>query len=425
MKSRYLLIFSLLLSGVASSANLFDLYQQALKTDPEWLAAQSTEKASAEAYPQALSYLLPNASVTSTYTDSYKDVGDTNSRLNSLVINQRLFNLGSFAGLSQADLNTEKAKVVLRDEADALKLRVTERYFDVLTAQDGVTFAEAEEKALARQLDQAKLRLEVGLIPITDVLEVQARFDTSVAATIAARNELDSALESLKTVVGPDVDNSLPVMKSDAEFLALDPASIDEWSDLAMQNNAALAQARLNVEIADKQVDIKRSGHFPSLDLKGTVNRYDGQDSATLVDNESVAITLTVPLFAGGLTSSETAEASHSYEAAKSALELSRRETMRAVRDAYRGTQAAMSRVKALKAAEESAQSALNSVEQGLTVGTRTIVDVLDAQSNWYKARRDYAQARYDYVINVLSLQRTAGSLNDASIERVNAMLAE
>jgi outer membrane protein len=302
---------------------------------------------------------------------------------------------------------------------------VTERYFDVLTAQDGVTFAEAEEKALSRQLDQAKLRLEVGLIPITDVLEVQARFDTSVAATIAARNELDSALESLKTVVGPDVDNSLPVMKADAEFLTLDPASMDEWSDLAMQNNAALAQARLNVEIADKQVDIKRSGHFPSLDLKGTVNRYDGQDSATLVDNESVAITLTVPLFAGGLTSSESAAASYSFEAAKSALELSRRETMRAVRDAYRGTQAAMSRVKALKAAEESAQSALNSVEQGLTVGTRTIVDVLDAQSNWYKARRDYAQARYDYVINVLSLQRTAGNLSDASIERVNAMLAE
>ena len=425
MKSRYLLIFSLLLSGVASSANLFELYQQALKADPEWLAAQSTEKASAEAYPQALSYLLPNASVTSTYTDSYKDAGDTNSRLDSLVINQRLFNLGSFAGLSQADLQTEKAKVVLRDEADALKLRVTERYFDVLTAQDGVTFAEAEEKALSRQLDQAKLRLEVGLIPITDVLEVQARFDTSVAATIAARNELDSALESLKTVVGPDVDNSLPVMKADAEFLTLDPASMDEWSDLAMQNNAALSQARLNVEIADKQVDIKRSGHFPSLDLKGTVNRYDGQDSATLVDNESVAITLTVPLFAGGLTSSESAEASYSYEAAKSALELSRRETMRAVRDAYRGTQAAMSRVKALKAAEESAQSALNSVEQGLTVGTRTIVDVLDAQSNWYKARRDYAQARYDYVINVLNLQRTAGNLSDASIERVNAMLAE
>ena len=425
MKSRYLLIFSLLLSGVASSANLLELYQQALKSDPEWLAAQSTEKASAEAYPQALSYLLPNASVTSTYTDSYKDTGDTNSRLDSLVINQRLFNLGSFAGLSQADLQTEKAKVVLRDEADALKLRVTERYFDVLTAQDGVTFAEAEEKALARQLDQAKLRLEVGLIPITDVLEVQARFDTSVAATIAARNELDSALESLKTVVGPDVDNSLPVMKGDAEFLALDPASMDEWSDLAMQNNATLAQARLNVEIADKQVDIKRSGHFPTLDLQGKVNRYDGQDSATLVDNESVAITLTVPLFAGGLTSSESAEASYSYEAAKSALELSRRETMRAVRDAYRGTQAAMSRVKALKAAEESAQSALNSVEQGLTVGTRTIVDVLDAQSNWYKARRDYAQARYDYVINVLSLQRTAGNLSDASIERVNAMLAE
>jgi outer membrane protein len=180
----------------------------------------------------------------------------------------------------------------------------------------------------------------------------------------------------------------------------------------------------LNVEIADKQVDIKRSGHFPTLDLKGSVNRYEGAE-ANQVDNESVAITLTVPLFAGGLTSSESAEASYSYEAAKSALELSRRETMRAVRDAYRGTQAAMSRVKALKAAEESAQSALNSVEQGLTVGTRTIVDVLDAQSNWYKARRDYAQARYDYVINVLSLQRTAGNLSDASIERVNAMLAE
>jgi len=424
MKSRYLLIFSLLLSGMASSANLLELYQQALKADPEWLAAQSTEKASAEAYPQALSYLLPNATVTSTYTDSYKDTGDTNSRLDSLVINQRLFNLGSFAGLSQADLKTDKAKIVLRDEADALKLRVTERYFDVLTAQDGVTFAEAEEKALSRQLDQAKLRLEVGLIPITDVLEVQARFDTSVAATIAARNELDSALESLKTVVGPDVNNSLPVMKADAEFLTLDPASMDEWSDLAMQNNAALAQARLNVEIADKQVDIKRSGHFPTLDLKGSFNRYEGAE-ANQVDNESVAITLTVPLFAGGLTSSESAEASYSYEAAKSALELSRRETMRAVRDAYRGTQAAMSRVKALKAAEESAQSALNSVEQGLTVGTRTIVDVLDAQSNWYKARRDYAQARYDYVINVLSLQRTAGNLSDASIERVNAMLAK
>jgi len=424
MQSCSSLIFRLSLSGAASPGTLLELSQQALQADPEWLAAQSTEKASAEAYPQALSYLLPNASVTSTYTDTHQD-GNTSSRSDKLEITQSLFNLGSFAGLSQADLKTEKAKVVLRDEADALKLRVTERYFDVLTAQDGVTFAEAEEKALARQLDQAKLRLEVGLIPITDVLEVQARFDTSVAATIAARNELDSALESLKTVVGPDVNNSLPVMKPDAEFLTLDPASMDEWSDLAIQNNVDLVQARLNLEIADKELDIKRSGHFPSLNLIGTVNRYDGQDSQNVLNNETIALKLTVPLFAGGLTSSESRAASYSYEAAKSDLELSRRETMRAVRDAYRGTQAAMSRVKALKAAEESAQSALNSVEQGLTVGTRTIVDVLDAQSSWYKARRDLSEERYNYVISVLKLQRTAGNLSDASIERVNAMLAE
>ena len=416
------------------AADLLGLYQQAKQSDPQIREARANRNAGQEARPQAMAGLLPSVNLSGDLTYTHKDilssptaalVGSSQYASNSLALSlvQPLFRKDRLVALEQSGDRVRQADAQLQAARQGLILRVAQSYFGVLSAKDDLTFAETEKKAISRQLDQAQQRFDVGLVAITDVHEAQARFDQARAAEISAQNEVDNAMEALREIVA-DAGSALAGLRDEVPLVPPAPSDIDAWSQTALQNNPQVLVARLASRIAEKDVEAKRAGHYPSLDLVGSLSRSRVEDNfGNDVDNAALGVQLSVPFYAGGAVDSATRQASYQYEAAREALETERRAVRRQVRDAYLGVQTSISRVKALAATERSAQSALEATEAGFEAGTRTLVDVLNSQRDLFRAKRDFAQARYNYVLNTLSLLQAAGTLAEEDLSRVNAWL--
>ncbi len=429
MKKKLMIAMGALLLPLASQAeDLLGLYQKAAESDPVIRAAQATRDATRLAEPLARASLLPNVSLSGRLDYNRQDPAGAPSdsyRSDSLTLNlvQPLFRKDRSVSLEQAKEQVKQADADYAAAKQALILRVAEAYFGVLSARENLVFAEAEKKAIARQLEQAKERFEVGLVAITDVHEAQARYDQSKANVITARNEVDNAVEALRQIVA-DTEGDLDDLKEVLPLVPPEPASLDEWSELALKNNPTLLSARLEAEVARKNIELQRAGHYPSLDLVGSLGHSDSNASSGRdVDTGVIGLQLALPIYSGGAVVTGTRQAAHQFTAAQENFDAKRREVVRQVRDAYRGIQAAISRVGALKATVRSALSALEATEAGFEAGTRTLVDVLNSQRDLFRARRDYAQARYDYVLSTLRLLNAAGTLSEEDVRRVNAWL--
>ncbi len=348
---------------------------------------------------------------------------DFATRNAAVQVTQPLYRKDRFIQLEQAEDQVAQADVDYTTAEQELILRVSQAYFGVLSAHDTLAFAGAEKTAIERQLDQAKQRFEVGLIAITGVHEAQARYDQARADEISAQNSLDNALESLLEITGESAA-PLALMKRDIAMDPPTPASLDEWSATALANNPGIVSARYDADIARKQIQLQRAGHHPSIDLVGSYG-LARSDSVfgTDVDTGTIGIQLSLPLYSGGGVMAATRQARFQFEAAQEVLEQRRRAVQTQVRNAYRGVVSSISRVEALAAAQVSAQSALEATEAGFEVGTRTLVDVLDGQRDLFRAKRDFAQSRYDYVLNTLSLLQAAGTLNAEDVAAVNNWL--
>ena len=423
---------ALLLAGcqVAMGEDLLQLYQRAQQNDPQIRAARATRLAAGQAKPIARAGLLPNLSAGGNVDYNNRDVkGGSDSSYTSrdaaLSVTQPLYRRDRLIRLDQADDQIAQAEANLQLAEQALRLRVAQAYFGVLAAQDNLTFSEAEKEAIARQLDQAKRRFEVGLIAITGVHEAQARYDASRANVITVRNQLDNAFEVLREIVGGEVDNLLK-LEDPIPLTMPVPADLGHWTQVALDNNPAVVAARYQLAVAREEIEVQRSGHYPSLDLVGSYglsrNSFTGAGSSD-VDSASIGVQLAVPLYAGGGVSAATTQARFNSEAARENLEQQQRSASRQVRDSYRGMEASISRVEALKAGTVSAASALEATQAGFDVGTRTLVDVLNAQSELFRSERDYAQSRYDYVLNLLLLKQAAGTVSGEDLAKVNAWL--
>lgn len=419
----------------AASAGATDLaaaYQMAGNNDPALRGARATRDANLEAKPLAQAQLRPSVALTGDASYNYRDVyqsplGASDDSFVSgdaaLQLTQPLYRKDLTIQLAQAEDQVSKAAVDYAVAEQDLIVRVTEAYFGVLSAQDTLTFAEANVKAIARQLDQAKQRFEVGLIAITDVNEAQARYDQSRADAIIARNDLDNAVESLREITN-EATGPLARLKPGVPLDPPQPPSLDEWTELALGNNPGVISARYDADIAKKQIELRDAGDSPTLDLVGSYGlSRTGADSGTDANNAVIGLQLNVPLYTGGGVAAGTRQARFQYEAAQELLEQRRRAVQTQVRNAFRGVNASISRVRALEAAEVSAKSALEATEAGFEVGTRTLVDVLDSQRDLFRAQRDLAVSRYDYVLNTLSLRQAAGTLGAADIEAANSWL--
>lgn len=426
----------LLLGGLhcatgAVAADLMEIYRAALQSDPVYQARISANLASQENRPQAMAGLLPNASLGANtgFNEQDSSRSNTSSRYNShgysLSITQPVFRWDRWIQLEQADYTIKQANAELDNERQSLIVRVAQAYFQVLGAQDNLEFAKKTKEAIARQLEQARQRFDVGLIAITDVEEAKAQYDLAVADEITAVNDVENAWEAMQEITGLG-PTELSRLQDDMSLLSPDPEDIDAWTNIALEQSYSLKAAIYASHAAREEINRRRAGHLPTLDLVGGRDYSSsggGSFGASRTRTDSIALQLNMPIFSGGATVSSTRQAAHQYQQSLDTVEQVRRSVQRQTRESYLGALASIARVTALKQSLKSTETALEATEAGFLAGTRTTVDVLDAQRNTFRAIRDYQRARYDYILNYVSLKQAAGTLAEEDVQAINTRL--
>lgn len=419
-----------LFAARATAADLMEIYQEATRTNPQLAAALASLEAVREQRPQARAGLLPTLGANGTYTPTrYKSknperpVDTSTNKLASLDLTQPLFRYDRWIQLKQADSQIAAAEADYLAASQDLMVEVANRYFAVLGAQSNLEFAKAEKSAIGRQLDQAKQRFEVGLIAITDVKAAQARYDLSVSGEIQAISGLVAAKDSLRETVGTYYD-SYYSLKPDLQLSDPEPNRASDWIDVAKQHNLSILSAQASTETAQQEIKLQRSGHLPTLDLNASASYIEsGGAFPRKGENSQIGLELNVPLYQGGLVNSRTREARSRFQEATEQLSQAIRSAELETRDAFRGVKTDIAQVNALGRSLESTEVAVQAEEAGFEVGTRTIVDVLNSQREYYLARLNYARARYLYVVDQLRLKRAAGILEESDLEEVNRAL--
>ncbi len=436
------------MSPLAPADNLIDVYQLAETKDPELLGIIASHQATLEQYPQARAQLLPSLRFATEVARNFQDVtlepGSTGfeggkfqftGEAYTLSLTQPVFRYDRWVQLRQAGSRIQQAAAEVDAARQDLGVRVSERYFDVLAAQDELVFSRAAKNALQRQLDQTKVRFEVGIIAITDVQEAQAGYDLAVAQEILAQNQLDNAHDTLREITGA-YHKKLDVLTKEIPLILPSPADIEQWTAKALAQNLRISAANFASQTAHQEIRRQQAGHLPTLDIVGSLGTavtgrfaqralVDPGDRTGDIDTESsaIGIELNVPIFEGGIVVSRTHEAEHRYTQALEEVEQQKRAVQREARDAYLGVVAGISRVKALKQAVVSNETLVEATEAGFEVGTRTTVDVVAAQRELFRARRDYSRARYDYLLNTLRLKRASSTLAAADLAKISAWL--
>lgn len=429
------ILFLFLWMPLSQADDLMSVYRLALENDPQLQAAKEQLNSARESKSLARSQLLPTIGLGATYDAVRSDVktlqgtsvDDTSTYRESglgLNLTQPIYRRDRLVQLEQSDSTIAQAEADFASAEIDVMVRSTTAYFDILSAEDDLRVANAEREATGRQLEQAQQRFDVGLIAITDVHEAKAAYDAARASEIAAENSLDNAWEALFEIIGPKAKSDLAKLGDGLLLNPPVPNSLTDWSDTAQQQNYSIIAARSNLKVLEQEIDVSKSGHYPTLDLVGgySINRSDS-DRATEADTAKIGLSLEVPIYTGGAVSASTRQSQANYRAAQQSLDQTRRGVNRQVRDAFRGVLSTISQVEALKAATVSAQSALESTQAGYEVGTRTIVDVLNVQRNLFSSQRDYLNSRYGYILNGLALKSAAGTLSESDLETVNGWL--
>jgi len=417
----------------AAADDLVSVYRLALEADPAYQAAIAAHAAALEILPQSRAALLPrlglSADVSRNRYDPRND-GDVSYATNktySLGLRQPVYQRQSFVQLEQADSQIAQADAELLAARQDLILRAATRYFLVLGAQDNLEFVQADKEAIGRTLDQAQQRFEVGLAAITDTLEAQARYDIAVSDEINAEKLLADTREALRELTG-ELPGIPEILQPEIPLLTPDPADQEQWVSAAIEQNPLVQAARAATETAKQEIEVQRSGHYPSLDATADYSYRDTEFGgvSTLERNDgAIGLEFTLPLYQGGLVSSRTRQSRDLYNQAMEEQLLQLRAAERQTRDNYRGVISGISKVRALKNAVLSNEKAVEAAEAGFEVGTRTIVDVLDAQRELLRARRDHARSRYDYLLDTLRLKQATGILEESDLAQINEWLVE
>ena len=429
-------LFSLIaISSPLRTENLADVYELALKNDPLLKAAEATYRAGKENRTQGIAGLLPTLSVGgSTNWNEYRveeqiiDQYNSNSYLASL--NQPIFRLDKWFQFERGTALSEAASAEFAYQQQETMIRVASAYFNVLNSIDSLNAAKAEEKAIGRQKDLAKKRFDVGLAAITEVQETQAAFDLTVVSRIAREAQLDSARESLTSIVGRDIKLLSP-LSDNFEISLPDPLDRESWVSLGLKNNYQLKAAKLQRDAAQASARSTASNHLPQIDLVGRVSKSTSKQGkfggfiqnplfGVEQDTRQYSIQFNLPLYAGGAISSARRQAYANYDRSKEQAIYAERSTVRDVRSNHFGVQTQVANVTARKQALASAESALEATQIGYEVGTRNTVDLLDAQKRLFQAQRDYASSRYDYIISMLRLKASVGSLSPKDLMSIS-----
>lgn len=418
-----LFLAMLLPGGPAWAIDLLQSYRQAQGSDPVYLAAEARYKADRHILIQAGGSVLPTISGHAGITKYQGDGGDYTTNGYTLSATQPIFDFAVFAGIAQARAEVRRALAEFNSARQQLMLRVAERYLGALSAQDNLDLARAERSAIAQQLQAAEGRLRAGLGTITEVHDARARFQLAEARLLEAESQLLDSQDALAEVTG-ELGEALSILKEQIPTVRPQPEDQGQWVDTALKQNLEILARQATYDALRKRVHVERSGHFPSVDLVGKHGKIE-TDPAAGTDgvDTSVGVEISVPIFQGGIVTSRTAQAKHLRETARQQLEGARRHTRRETRTAYAGVISGIKRVEALEQAVVASESALKAKQTGFEAGINTNLDVLDAQRDLFETKRDFAQARYTYILDLLRLKKAAGQLNENDLVEINGWL--
>lgn len=419
----------------ARAQSLQELYDAALSYDATYLAARALADSAVYRAEQAKALGRPTVGLNAVGSRAETDPPqtsrkNTNSLQAGLAAEQWLFNRANAATMSQAEKSLAVAQADLQTAEQDLIVRLAQNYFDVLAAQDALTTAQANKKAIGEQLASAKRNFEVGTATITDTREAQARFDLATAQEIAADNDLRTKRIALDQLVGRTSVQPKP-LAAPVALPATQPSSVDFWVGLVDQA-PSVRKAQLGYDIAQIENDKAKAGHLPTVKLEGSLggNRATGtfpelQGNAGNTKSASIGVRLAVPLYAGGSIDNRVRETVSLQEQARNNLDAARRGVAQSTRQVFFGVESGQAQVKALEAAESSSKLALEATQLGYRVGVRVNLDVLNAQTQLFTTQRDLSRARYDVVVNSLRLRQAAGNLQPGDVSAVNALLAK
>ena len=421
--------------------DLLQVYRDARAFDAQFAAARFALQAGLEKLPQGRALLRPTVGLSAATTRSNLDIEPRggnpapattrNTEVNSYTfsLSQPIYRAQNFLQYDQAEFQVKQAEAAFAQATQDLILRVSQAYFDVLSAQDTLALVGAQKAAISEQLAQAKRNFEVGTATITDTHEAQARFDLSISQEIAARNDLEVKRRNLQQIAGKNYP-SLKPLRQDVKLSAPTPTTMESWVDLAQKQSYAVMVQEATTEIANLEAKRQQAGHYPTLDLVANYG-YTGQNASSLsafgsnITQTSIGLQLAVPLYQGGAISSRAREAAANYEKSKQDLENARRSSALGSQQSFLGVMNGIAQVRALEAALVSSQSALDSNKLGYEVGVRINIDVLNAQSQLYQTKRDLAQARYNVLLGTLKLRQAAGTLTLDDVRAINALLVK
>lgn len=451
--STALLSITLTSAGFAHSADLEEIFRQALSNDPILNAAQATYLAGREVKTQSRAALLPQLSAVSSYGRSedemFLDVTEDTYVINNATeieysswgasLNQAVFNLPAWYQFKRGSALSEAAKAQFTAAQQSMIVRVAEDYFNALRAADNLETRRAEQRAIGRQLEQTQERYDVGLIAITDVHEAQAAFDDARVNTLEAESALVIAFEQFEVLTGTRYEVLAGLASN---FSASAPTeTAEEWVNFALANNPQLQSAALLRDAARAGASAGRAGHLPSVSMSlsyqdrktdrdfqefnaMSLNEADIVDSNYNNETTTLAVSVSMPLFTSGLVSSQRRQSVQESVRSSEDYTLARRNTVKNARSSFQLVTTNAARVSARRQAVVSAQSALDATQAGYEVGTRNIVDVLFAQRTLFQAQRNFANARYDYILSHLRLKQVAGQLSPDDIYQLNSWLS-
>jgi len=441
-------------AGDACAADLLSVYREAIGYDAQFASARAGRDADLEKLPQGMSRLLPtvgfsantqwNDITTSLRSDpnmtlpggigtimglQQNSTTKYNSNGWSLSLSQPLFRWQNWLTYQQAELAVAQAEAQYKLAKQDLIQRVVKAYFDVLLSQENLVTAQAQKTAIAEQLAAAKRNFEVGTTTITDTHEAQARFDLTTAQEISAESDLQIKRHALSMLIGKEAD-TLKKVKAGVEIATPQPDDIGKWVEAAEKENFGVQIGQAGLEMANREIDKQRAGHYPTVDLVASRGSSSSGVNPSLpalggsdTNSTVVGLQLNIPIYAGGAISSRNREAVAMREKARADLDNVRRNAALGARQAYLGVTSGLAQVKALEQALISSQSALDSNKLGYDVGVRVNMDVLNAQQQFYSTRRDLAKARLDTLTAQLSLKAAAGVLSETDVVAVNSLL--
>ncbi len=420
----------------ACAQDLLQIWQMALQRDPIYAANRASRNAEQEKVPQARAQLLPYISA-----DGIAEVDDTrrlrglnNSSsqrraLWALTLTQPIVNIGAWGELKRAGYIAKSADVAQAAAYQDLVLRVAQAYFDVLAAQDTLRALQAEKNAVQNQLRAAKQGFELGSTTIADTYEAQARLDLLNASELQSQNLLQVSEDLLAKIIN-ERPGQLAELAPGTVLPGPKPDRLADWTIQSSHANLAVAQAELSAKIVEKQIDIAKSEHYPTLRLQAQTGSasdstlYNTGGGPRSLDT-TIGLQLSIPIFTGGEISSIVREQTSRLQQARYQLEDAKRQAVQSTQQHYSGVTSGLAQIEALQAAEKSSLASLQANQTGYEVGVRISIDVLNAQQQLYATQRSLSRARYDTLMNSLRLKASSGILSDQDIVAINQLLTD